>query len=82
MSILHDNGCPHVAQSVVDLFIDYAWETPCHQPYSPDLSPPDYDLFPKLKKSLHRTCFGSLDELATQISNTARQKMQATIQTD
>ncbi len=27
---------PHVAQSVVDLFADYVWETFCHPPYSPD----------------------------------------------
>ncbi len=31
--------------------------------YSPDLCSPDFDLFPKLKELLRRTCFGSLDEL-------------------
>ncbi len=53
----------HVAQPVVNLFIDYAWETTHHPPYSSKLSPPDFDLFPKLKEPFLGTCFRSLDEL-------------------
>ncbi len=60
----HNNARLHVAQPVVYLFIDYAWETLHHPPYSPNLSPADFDLFPKLKEPLRGTCFGSLDEFS------------------
>ncbi len=43
--ILHDNGRLHVAQPVVDLFVDYAWVTLRHPL-------PDFHLFPKLKEPL------------------------------
>ena len=35
----------------------------CTVSYSPDLSPSDYDLFPKLKMSLREVRFEDLDEL-------------------
>ncbi len=60
--ILQDNAYLHVALPVVDLFIDYTWETLYCPPYSPNLSPIDFDLFPKLKEPLSGTCFVSLDE--------------------
>jgi hypothetical protein len=44
--ILHDNARPHIAQSVKDVMADYKWEILPHPAYSPDMSPPDYDLFP------------------------------------
>ncbi len=47
---------------VINLFIDYAWETTHHPPYSPILSPPDSDLPLKLKEPPHGTQFGSLNE--------------------
>ncbi len=53
----------HITQPIVDVFIDYTGETLRHPPYSPDLSLPDFDLFPKLKKLLCETCFGSLNKL-------------------
>ncbi len=67
MSIFHDNAAlPHVTQPVVNLqvFIDYIWETLSHPPYSPNLSPLDFDLIAKLKEPLHGTRFRSLDELS------------------
>ncbi len=39
------------------------WETLCHAPYSPDLCPPDFNLFLKLKELLRGTGFGSLNDL-------------------
>jgi hypothetical protein len=50
--ILHDNARPLIAQSVKDVMADYKWEVLPHLAYSPDMSPPNYDLFPKLKNSL------------------------------
>ncbi len=49
---MYDNVRLCVVQSVIDLFIDNAMETLHHPSYSLDLSPPDFDLFPKLKEPL------------------------------
>ncbi len=60
--MLNNNACPHVVQPAVDLFIDHSRETLRHAPYSPDLSPSDFGLFPELKEPLRKTHFGSLKE--------------------
>ena len=41
----------------------YGWEILRHPPYSPDLSPCDFDLFPQLKKPMRGTRYNDLDEL-------------------
>jgi histone-lysine N-methyltransferase SETMAR len=48
--ILHDNAYPLLGKAVTDLLSKYEWEVLSHPPYSPDMSPPDFDLFPKLKE--------------------------------
>ena len=47
--ILRDNASPHKAKVVKELLESYHWEVLDHPPYTPDLSPSDFDLFPKLK---------------------------------
>ncbi len=54
VSIFHDYARPNIAQPVVDLFIDYAWETLRHPTYRPDLSPLDFEPFPKLVEPFPR----------------------------
>ena len=61
--ILHDNVSPHEANVVQELLESYQWEVLDHPPYSPDLSPPDFDLFPKLKEPSRGIRYKSLDEL-------------------
>ena len=61
--ILNDNPSPHKSKVVKELLEGYGWEMLDHPPYSPDLSPPDLDLFPKLKASLRGVRYDSLDEL-------------------
>ena len=51
--ILHDNARPHIADVVIKKDSDYGWELLPHIPYSPDMSPPDFDLFLKLKEPMH-----------------------------
>jgi hypothetical protein len=46
---LHDNTPAHQAASVCQFLTQKKVTTIYHPPYSPDLSPPDYFLFPKLK---------------------------------
>ena len=50
--ILHDNVPPHKEICVGDLLWCGMWELLEHPPYSPDFSPCDYDLIPKLKAPL------------------------------
>jgi hypothetical protein len=57
MSQKHENTCLKkvslkTKQSVKDVMADYKWEVLPHPAYSPDKSPPDYDLLPKLKNPL------------------------------
>ena len=62
--ILHDNVHPHIADVVTKKLCDYGWEVLPHARYSPDMSPPDFDLFPKLKEPMHGL-FSFLEELST-----------------
>jgi histone-lysine N-methyltransferase SETMAR len=50
--ILHDNARPHAAGAVSEILEKYGWQVLPHPPYSPDMIPPDFDLFPELKKPL------------------------------
>lgn len=61
--ILHDNASCHKSGVVKALLEEYEWEVLPHPPYSPDISPPDFDLFPKLKEPLRGIRYSDLDEL-------------------
>ena len=52
--ILYDNARSHITAAVTDLLRRWKWEILEHPPYSPDMSPCDYDLFTKVKKPLRR----------------------------
>ena len=73
--ILHDNASPHNSNLVKELLGGYGWEVLDHPPpppYSPDLSPPDFDLFPKLKEPLRGVRYDSLDELECAVNAEVR----------
>lgn len=61
--ILHDNARAHAAVAVTDLLLRWGWEVLYHPPYSPDLSPCDYDLFPKMKEPLRGRCFRTVEDV-------------------
>ena len=63
--ILHDNVRPHIAEVVTRKLRDYGWKVLLHVPYSPDVGPPDFDLFPKLKEPMRGRRSSSLEELST-----------------
>jgi len=46
----------------------YSWEVLPHPPYSPDMSPPDFDLFPKLKINMCGVRFSTLEDLSASIT--------------
>ena len=70
--ILHDNACPHIAYVVTKKLHDYGWEVLPHAPYSPDMSPQDFDLFPNLKEPMRGQDFSSLEELPTDCTRAIR----------
>ncbi|XP_071453429.1 protein GVQW3-like [Hetaerina americana] len=57
----HDNVPSHTALVVSDFLAKHGVATLPHPPYSPDLAPPDFFLFPKIKRSLKGMRYGTLD---------------------
>ena len=45
----HNNAPAHSSWIVKDVLREFQWELLPHPPYSPDLAPSDFFLFPKLK---------------------------------
>ena len=70
--LLHDNTTPHKYKEATSLIRAYDWEILRHPPYSPDLSPCDYDFFPKLKMLLRGQRFDYLDELKNAVAKELR----------
>ena len=70
--LLHDNATSHKFTQVTSLIDLYGWETLRHPAYSPDLSPSDFDLFPKLKEPMRGTPFSDLDELKEAVATEVR----------
>jgi len=50
----------------------YGWQVLPHLPYSPDISPPAFDLFAKLKKPLGGKCFRSIEEVSNEVTRVIR----------
>jgi len=61
-SLLHNNVPAHKAASICQFFTPKNVWTIYHSLYSPDLSPPDYFLFPKLKMKLKGPHFADVAE--------------------
>ncbi|GBN40553.1 hypothetical protein AVEN_189821-1 [Araneus ventricosus] len=71
-AIRFDNARPHAAQAVADLFDPWGWEVLHHPPYSPDLSPCDFDFIPKMKESLRGIRFRTLPEILQAVDRSIR----------
>jgi len=66
--LLQDNARAHKAASVCQFLTPKNVTTLYHPPYSTDLSPPDYFMFPKLKmklKGLHFVDVAKIQEAVT-----------------
>ena len=59
---------------VTKKLLNYGWEVLPHEPYSPDMSPPDFDLYAKLKDTMRRQlfCFFLVEELSTDVTRAIR----------
>lgn len=65
--LFHDNARPHAARETQALLEQFRWDVFGHPPYSPDLAPSDFHLFPELKKHLGGRRFANEDELKQQV---------------
>jgi [histone H3]-lysine36 N-dimethyltransferase SETMAR len=68
ITLLHDNARPHVSRQTQGLISDFGWTVMPHPPYSPDLAPSDYHLFPKLKEHLGGLRFQTDNEVKTEVT--------------
>jgi histone-lysine N-methyltransferase SETMAR len=50
-----------------DLINKFGWDTVTHPPYSPNIAPSDYHLFPELKEHLDGTHFRTGEELKEEV---------------
>ena len=71
--ILHDNARPHLGKDVCELLDRYSWEVLPHPSYSPDMSPLDFNLFPKLKINMRGVRFSALEDLSASVTRRVRQ---------
>ena len=69
--ILHDNAV-HGANGVTSLLGQYEWEMLDQPPYSPDISPRNFDLFPKLKEDMRGIRYNDLEELESAVATRVR----------
>jgi len=71
--ILNNNARPHIGKVVRELLVRYSWEVLNHQAYSPDMIPPDFDLFPKLKINMRGVGFSTLEDLSANVTRRVKQ---------
>jgi len=66
------NARPHASGAVSEILEKYGWQVFAHPPYCADMSPIDFDLFPKLKKPLHEKRFRSIKEVSNEVTRVIR----------
>ena len=71
---LHDNTRSNVAKSTCEKLLKLGWITVLHPPYSPDLAPTDYHLFPSLSHHLGEKKFDDDNDMKMDIANFFGQK--------
>lgn len=67
MMLHHDNAASHKAQIITEYLQEEKIFLLPHPPYSPDLAPCDFFLFPRIKKELKNRHFDNVENLARAI---------------
>ncbi|KAJ4440911.1 hypothetical protein ANN_10759 [Periplaneta americana] len=62
----------HMAHPVVDLYRLWGWKVLLHPLHSPDLSPCDYDLIPKMKEPLRDVRFRTVPDMLQAVGRSIR----------
>lgn len=65
--LLADNAPAHSAQATAVEADRCGYEILAHPPYSPDLAPSDFFLFPEMKKPLHGRRFDNTDDVILEV---------------
>jgi len=66
------NAWPHASGTVSEILEKYGWWELPHPLYSPDMGPPAFHLFPKLKKPLRGKRFSSIEEVSNEVTQVIR----------
>ena len=66
------NAQAHVADVVKQLLAGWQWEVLYHPPYSPDISPCDFDLIPKVKEELRGRSFKTVPDIIDAVGSSVR----------
>ncbi|UYV80852.1 hypothetical protein LAZ67_19001988 [Cordylochernes scorpioides] len=72
--LVHDNARPHAARTTQTLLENFKWEIFTHPPYSPELAPSDFHLFPALKFHLGGKHFANDDEVQAEANHWLRRQ--------
>lgn len=67
--LLHDNAHSHNATIVKQFLAKKSVTVLYHPPYSPDLAPVDYFLFPKVKSNLKGRCFDTISDIQNNVTS-------------
>ena len=62
--LYHDNAAPHSSKTVTKYLKQERVNILPHPPYSPDLAPCDFFLFPKIKKELKNKKYNKVENFA------------------
>ncbi len=65
--LLHDNATPHTTTPTLAFIGESGIDMAPHPPYSLDLAPSDYFLFPRLKSGMRGHCFRNIPDLQTAV---------------
>jgi transposase len=68
--LLHLNATPHKHKDMKDFVTLHRWRILRHPPYSPDLSPPDFDGFARIKRPHKGVRFATEQDLKQAYDNT------------
>ncbi|XP_072758670.1 histone-lysine N-methyltransferase SETMAR-like [Anoplolepis gracilipes] len=70
----HDNARPHVGQQTLRKLQELQWEILQHPPYSPDIAPSVFHLFPSLQNSLNSKNLMSEESVKNHLTNFFQEK--------
>lgn len=70
----HDNARPHTSRATAEALARLKFETIPHPPYSPDLAPCDFYLFPNLKRDLKGIHFTTDDEVKDAVKSWIKER--------
>jgi hypothetical protein len=70
--VRHDKARPHASGAVSEILEKYGRQVLPHPLYSPDMSPPDFDFFPELKKPLRGKRFRSIKAVSNEVTRVIR----------